>query len=41
MNGRLLLFDFDGTISDPLEGIAPSLNFALSFYGYDEFFISK
>jgi phosphoglycolate phosphatase len=36
MNRTFLLFDLDGTISDPLEGIARSFNYALSFYGYDE-----
>ena len=29
-----LLFDLDGTISDPLEGIANSINFALQAFGY-------
>ena len=36
MNNTFLLFDLDGTISDPLEGIARSFNYALSFYGYRE-----
>ncbi|MEJ2154319.1 MAG: HAD hydrolase-like protein [Desulfobacteraceae bacterium] len=40
MNNSLLLFDLDGTISDPLEGIARSFNYALSFYGHDEVPIS-
>ena len=29
-----LLFDLDGTISDPLDGIAHCLNFALESFGY-------
>jgi phosphoglycolate phosphatase len=41
MNDTFLLFDLDGTISDPLDGIARSLNFALSFYGYDEIPVSE
>ena len=36
MNENFLLFDLDGTISDPLDGIARSFNYALSFLGYDE-----
>lgn len=31
-----LLFDLDGTISDPLVGIGRSLNFALVHFGYPE-----
>lgn len=34
MNHDLLLFDLDGTISDPLPGIARSLNHALTHFGY-------
>ena len=30
-----LIFDLDGTISDPKEGIVKSLNYALSANGYD------
>ncbi len=30
-----LLFDLDGTLSDPLVGIARSFNFALEFYGFN------
>lgn len=30
-----LLFDLDGTLSDPLEGIGRSLNYALAHFGYD------
>ena len=30
----LLLFDLDGTISDPLVGIGRSINHALSYFGY-------
>ncbi len=36
MNNSLLMFDLDGTISDPLDGIARSINYALSFYGLEE-----
>ncbi|MFA5891087.1 MAG: HAD hydrolase-like protein [Actinomycetota bacterium] len=31
---NLLLFDLDGTLSDPLEGISRCLNFALTNHGY-------
>lgn len=30
----VLLFDLDGTLSDPLEGIARSINFALVHFGF-------
>lgn len=30
----VVLFDLDGTLSDPLEGIARSLNYALDHFGY-------
>lgn len=30
----ILLFDLDGTISDPLEGIAKSINYSLSHFGF-------
>lgn len=30
----LILFDLDGTISDPLEGIGRSINYALTHFGY-------
>lgn len=36
MNDNFLLFDLDGTLSDPLDGVARSFNYALSFYGYEE-----
>jgi phosphoglycolate phosphatase len=29
----LLLFDLDGTLSDPLEGIGRSINFSLIHFG--------
>ncbi len=35
MGDRVLLFDLDGTISNPLLGIARSMNFALSHFGYE------
>ena len=30
----LLLFDLDGTLSDPLEGIGRSINYALEHFGF-------
>ena len=30
----LILFDLDGTLTDPLEGIGRSLNYALEHFGY-------
>ncbi len=30
----LILFDLDGTLSDPLEGIGRSINYALACFGY-------
>ena len=30
----LILFDLDGTLSDPLVGIGRSINYALTHYGY-------
>lgn len=36
MRHDLILFDLDGTLSDPLEGFHRSLNFALSHFGYRE-----
>jgi phosphoglycolate phosphatase len=32
---RTLIFDLDGTLSDPELGIGRSINFALATYGYD------
>src|SRR3712207_2029286 len=34
MAGRFLVFDLDGTLSDPLEGFVRSINYALEAYGY-------
>ena len=34
MSHDVLLFDLDGTISDPLEGIERSINFALVEHGF-------
>jgi len=34
MHHDLVLFDLDGTLSDPLEGIGRSINYALSHFGY-------
>jgi phosphoglycolate phosphatase len=31
----VVVFDLDGTLTDPLEGIGRSINFALDAYGYD------
>jgi phosphoglycolate phosphatase len=31
----MLLFDLDGTISDPLEGVGRSINHALTHFGYE------
>jgi phosphoglycolate phosphatase len=31
-----LIFDLDGTISEPKEGISQSLNYALSAHGFEE-----
>lgn len=36
-----LLLDLDGTISDPLEGIGRSLNYALEAYGYHPYPLSS
>jgi phosphoglycolate phosphatase len=36
MEYDLILFDLDGTISDPLKGIARSINYALIEFGYAE-----
>ncbi len=35
MSKKFLLFDLDGTISDPLEGIGRSINYALESLGYN------
>ena len=32
----IIVFDLDGTLSDPLVGIGRSINYALSHFGYDE-----
>jgi phosphoglycolate phosphatase len=32
----LIVFDLDGTLSDPIEGISRSMNYALGHYGYEE-----
>lgn len=36
-----VLFDLDGTLSDPLVGIGRSINYALSHFGYPELPLSK
>ena len=38
MNGKcdLILLDLDGTISDPIRGIAKSINYALVALGFEE-----
>jgi phosphoglycolate phosphatase len=37
----LLLFDLDGTLSDPLEGIGRSINYALAHFGYQQLNLSE
>jgi phosphoglycolate phosphatase len=37
----LVLFDLDGTLSDPLPGIGRSINYALSTFGYAPLELSK
>lgn len=37
----LILFDLDGTLSDPLVGIGRSLNYALASFGYAELELSE
>jgi len=32
----LVIFDLDGTLSDPLVGIARSINYSLAHYGYEQ-----
>lgn len=36
MLNDFILFDLDGTLSDPLQGIGRSLNYALAHFGYPE-----
>lgn len=36
MRHDFILFDLDGTLSDPLQGIGRSLNYALAHFGYPE-----
>ena len=36
MHHDFILFDLDGTLSDPLQGIGRSLNYALAHFGYPE-----
>jgi len=37
----VILFDLDGTLSDPLVGIGRSINYALSHFGYPELPLSE
>ena len=37
----LIVFDLDGTLSDPLQGISFSINYALKHYGYPEREVSE
>jgi phosphoglycolate phosphatase len=37
----VLIFDLDGTLSDPLVGIGRSINYALSHFGYSELPLSE
>jgi phosphoglycolate phosphatase len=36
MKYKVVLFDLDGTLTDPQEGICRSINHALSFYGIEK-----
>lgn len=36
MNNKFIIFDLDGTISDPKEGIVRSMNFSLKSHGLNE-----
>jgi len=38
---EFILFDLDGTLSDPLVGIGRSINYALSHFGYSELPLSE
>jgi phosphoglycolate phosphatase len=40
MDDPFLMFDLDGTLSDPLEGIARSVNYALSHFGHETLSVS-
>jgi phosphoglycolate phosphatase len=40
-NHDLILFDLDGTLSDPLEGIGRSINYALAHFGYEPLKLSE
>ncbi|MCG9890677.1 MAG: HAD hydrolase-like protein [Thermosynechococcaceae cyanobacterium MS004] len=40
-NHDLILFDLDGTISDPLKGIGRSINYALTHFGYEPLKLSE
>ncbi|MEG1049550.1 MAG: HAD hydrolase-like protein, partial [Oscillospiraceae bacterium] len=35
MKYKIVLFDLDGTLTDPQEGICKSINYALNFFGKD------
>ncbi|MEG2929736.1 MAG: HAD-IA family hydrolase [Oscillospiraceae bacterium] len=35
MKYKIILFDLDGTLTDPQEGICKSINYALNFFGKD------
>ena len=37
----LVLFDLDGTLSDPIQGIGKSINYALASFGYVEVSLSQ
>lgn len=41
MQHDVILFDLDGTLSDPLQGIARSINYALECYGYSPLDINQ
>jgi phosphoglycolate phosphatase len=40
-NHDLILFDLDGTLSNPLEGIGRSINYALAHFGYEPLKLSE
>lgn len=35
MNKKYILFDLDGTLTDPMKGITKSVRYALNYYGIE------
>lgn len=35
MDKKYILFDLDGTLTDPMEGITKSVRYALNYYGIE------